>query len=74
MTEVQRALRAGVRKPPREETAGDGVERFGARYGDLSAVDGAAERMQDDRGRWPTAMGRMSKQLPARTGEDSRTI
>ena len=33
-----RALAAGVRKPPREETAGAGFGRCGVRYGDLSAA------------------------------------
>ncbi len=35
---VPRALAAGVRNPPMEETAMDGVRRCGARYGDLSAA------------------------------------
>jgi hypothetical protein len=38
--EVRRALAAGVRKPPREETAMEERWRCGLRYGDLSgAVD-----------------------------------
>ena len=41
-------LWAGVRKPPREETAGDGIELFGARYGDLMTADAAVEPRQDD--------------------------
>ena len=35
---------AGVGKPPREETAGAGVERFGARYGDLIAAKDVGRR------------------------------
>lgn len=38
------ALAAGVRKPPREETAGGGLQRCGLRYGDLNAGDEAAGR------------------------------
>jgi len=41
MNVVLGALAAGVRKPPREETAGEGLERYGLRYGDLSAADEA---------------------------------
>ena len=37
-------LAAGVRKPPREETAGEGLERYGLGYGDLSAAVEAADR------------------------------
>ena len=36
--DVRLVLAAGVRKPPREETAGEGLERYGLRYGDLSAA------------------------------------
>jgi len=56
---------AGVGKPPREETAGDGVELFGARYGDLVAADDAAERSRDDPTHWPTPMRLMIERLPA---------
>lgn len=39
-TVVRQALAAGVRKPPREETAGEGTcEPAAMRYGDLSAGD-----------------------------------
>jgi len=67
MTRARHSWAAGVGKPAREETAGDGVEQFGTRYGDLIAADGVAEQMQDDRGRWPMAMRRMSKELAAST-------
>ena len=36
--DVRLVLAAGVRKPPREETAGEGLERYRLRYGDLSAA------------------------------------
>jgi hypothetical protein len=38
MTLAQRAPGAGVRKPPKEETAEDVVGWFVRRYGDLDAV------------------------------------
>jgi hypothetical protein len=38
---------AGVGKPPREETAGDGVEQFRVRYGDLIAADEVGDRWED---------------------------
>jgi hypothetical protein len=45
-------LGAGVGKSPREETAGDGVERFRVRYGDLIAADDERDRWEDGSGRW----------------------
>jgi hypothetical protein len=65
---------AGVGKPPREETAGDGVERFGVRYGDLIAADDVGGRWKDGPGRWSRGVRVMSKRPPAWTGDDSRTI
>ena len=43
-------LAAGVRNPPREETAGEGLERYGLRYGDLSAAGAAAACGRGGRG------------------------
>src|SRR5882762_1245995 len=48
---------AGVRKPPREETAGRDTLWFVTHYGDLIAGDDAPERSQDDPTRWPRALG-----------------
>jgi hypothetical protein len=42
LTNMPHARAAGVGKSPREETAGNGVWRFVARYGDLNAADDAA--------------------------------
>jgi hypothetical protein len=41
---LRAAAAAGVGKPPREETAGEGLERFGLRYGDLSAAADTGDR------------------------------
>jgi hypothetical protein len=43
MTVARRAPGAGVRKPPREETAGGGRGCRGLCYGDLSAADEVGE-------------------------------
>src|ERR1700690_997348 len=43
MTVVRRAAGAGVRKPPREETAGGGRGCRGLGYGDFSAADEVGE-------------------------------
>jgi len=55
---------AGVRKPPREETAGRDTLWFVTHYGDLIAGDDAPERSQDDPARWPRALGLKRKRLP----------
>ena len=39
---------AGVGKPPREETAGDGAKRFRVHYGDLIAAAEATEHWRGD--------------------------
>src|ERR1700687_1534917 len=44
MTVVRHAPGAGVRKPPREETAIGGARRRLGRYGDLSGVEGQQQR------------------------------
>ena len=62
---------AGVRKPPREETAGRDTRRFVTRYGDLIAADDAVERRRDDPAHWPTAKRLVSKGLAAWAGEGS---
>ena len=49
--DVRLVLAAGVRKPPREETAGDGLERYGLRYGDLSAAGEAVGCARGGRGK-----------------------
>ena len=51
MTDGAAGSGAGVGKPPKEETAGDGVERFGVRYGDLIAADDVGDRWEDGAGR-----------------------
>jgi hypothetical protein len=43
MTTGRHTLRAGVGKPPREETAMGKMRRCRARYGDLRAADEASE-------------------------------
>ena len=72
MTRARHAPGAGVGKPPREETAGDGVERFRVRYGDLIAGDDVGDRWED--GHWSRWMRVISERLPVWAGEGSRTV
>jgi hypothetical protein len=54
---------AGVRKPPREETAMGELRVCGALYGDLSAADEAFELESDDRMDSLKLLRRMSRLL-----------
>ncbi len=50
-TDSVRACAGGRRpNPPREETAGEGLERYGLRYGDLSAAGEAVGCTRGGRG------------------------
>ena len=67
-------LRAGVRKPPREETAlGDARQRSG-HYGDLVAADEAREHVREDGVQWRAAIWLRSKRLTGFTDEDCCAI
>ena len=48
MTAVPHAPGAGVRKPPRDETAGSGQRSCSRLYGDLGAADEAREGSRRD--------------------------
>jgi hypothetical protein len=48
--DVGLVLAAGVRKPPKEETAGEGLERYRLRYRDLSAAGEAVACARGGRG------------------------
>jgi hypothetical protein len=67
-------LGAGVGKPPREETAGDEVERFRVRYGDLIAADDVGDLWEDVLRGWSRWVRVISKRRPAWAGDGSRTI
>ena len=62
---VPRAPAAGVRNPPREETAIEGRRGCGERYGDLRAAADAGERSRGGRARWLRMIAR-TDWLPAR--------
>jgi len=48
--DVRLVQAAGVRKPPREETAREGLERYGLRYGDLGGAGEAVGCARGGRG------------------------
>jgi hypothetical protein len=60
---VPRAPGAGVRKPPREETALGGRTAEPRLYGDLIAADEAREQVREDRVQWRAAIWLRSKRL-----------
>ena len=63
MMRAPRIAGAGVRKPPREETAMRERRVCGAHYGDLSAADEAFELVSDDRMDPLRLLRRMSRLL-----------
>jgi len=70
MTEGAAHWRAGVRKPPREETAGSDTWAVRhTRYGDLIGAGDAREGRRDGLAHWPAAMRLVSKRLLASDDE-----
>jgi hypothetical protein len=74
MTVGRRVRGAGVRKPPREETAGGGRGSRGVRYGDLSAADEVCEWSRGAPASRPTVKRPLDERRVASNAVMCRTI